>query len=75
MAERTGGRTFLPSLGTDLDQAFSEIVTELRTQYLLGFYPKDVPLNKNPFFELQVRVKRPDLRVSRATIAPRGPRP
>ena len=64
MAERTGGRTFLPALGADLDQAFSEIVTELRTQYLLGFYPKDAPLNKNPFHELQVRARRPDLRVS-----------
>ncbi|MBZ5727267.1 MAG: VWA domain-containing protein [Acidobacteriia bacterium] len=64
MAERTGGRTFLPTLGAQLDRAFADIITELRTQYLLGFYPHGVPLTKDPFHKLEVRVKSPDLRVS-----------
>jgi Ca-activated chloride channel family protein len=64
MAEGTGGRPFLPSLGAELDKAFGEIITELRTQYLLAFYPHDVPLTKDRFHKLEVRVGRPELRVS-----------
>jgi Ca-activated chloride channel homolog len=64
MAEGTGGRTFLPTVGKQLDQAFTEIVHDLRTQFLLGYYPKDVPLTRNPFHRLEVKVKNPDLRVS-----------
>jgi Ca-activated chloride channel family protein len=64
MAEGTGGRPFLPSLGAELDKAFGEIITELRTQYLLGFYPHNAPLTKDPFHKLEVRVGRPELRVS-----------
>jgi Ca-activated chloride channel family protein len=64
MAEATGGRTFLASLGPDLDRAFADIITELRTQYLLGYYPKNVPLTKDRFHKLDVRTKRPGLRVS-----------
>jgi Ca-activated chloride channel family protein len=64
MAEGTGGRTFLPTVGAALDKAFADIITELRTQYLLGFYPKDVPPTKKRFHTLEVRVTRPDLRVS-----------
>jgi Ca-activated chloride channel family protein len=64
MADGTGGRTFLPAMGPELDKAFAAILTELRTQYLLGFYPREVPLTKNRFHSLEVRVLRPDLRVS-----------
>jgi Ca-activated chloride channel family protein len=64
MADGTGGRTFLPSLGAELDRAFSDIVGELRTQYLLGFYPRNVPLPKDRFHKLQVTVERPELQVS-----------
>lgn len=64
MALGTGGRVFQPTLGPALDTAFSEIIKELRTQYLLAYYPKDVPLTKNRFHRLQVRVRRPDLRVT-----------
>jgi Ca-activated chloride channel homolog len=64
MADGTGGRTFLPSLGAELDRAFSDIVDELRTQYLLGFYPRNVPLTKDRFHKLQVSVQRTELRVA-----------
>jgi Ca-activated chloride channel homolog len=64
MAKGTGGRCFLPTIGPDLDKAFTSIITELRTQYLLGFYPQSVPLTKDRFHKLEVRVLRPDLRVS-----------
>ena len=64
MAEGTGGRPFLPSIGAELDRAFGDIITELRTQYLLAFYPHDAPLARDPFHKLEVRVGRPELRVS-----------
>jgi Ca-activated chloride channel family protein len=62
MATGTGGRCFQPTVGPDLDKAFAEIITELRTQYLLAYYPHDVPLNKDRFHKLEVRLTRPDLR-------------
>lgn len=64
MALGTGGRVFEPTLGAALDTAFSDIIKDLRTQYMLAYYPKDVPLTKNRFHRLQVRVRRPDLRVT-----------
>lgn len=64
IAQGTGGRTFLPTVGAPLDKAFADIITELRTQYLLGFYPHDVPLTRDPFHKMEVRVKRPELQVS-----------
>lgn len=64
MAEGTGGRTFLPTLGAELDTAFSQIVQELRTQYMLGFYPHGVPPGKDRFHTLEVKVRAPELRVS-----------
>ena len=64
IADGTGGRTFLPAVGAELDRAFEEIIDELRTQYLLGFYPRNVPLTKDRFHKLEVQVKRPELRVS-----------
>jgi Ca-activated chloride channel homolog len=64
MAKGTGGRIFMPTLGAELDKAFADIIAELRTQYLVGFYPQNVPLTKKAFHSLDVRVKTPDLRVS-----------
>jgi Ca-activated chloride channel family protein len=63
MQQGTGGRTFFPGVGKELDQAFTDILAELRTQYFLGYYPKGVPLTKNPFHTLEVKVSQPDLRV------------
>jgi Ca-activated chloride channel homolog len=63
LATRTGGRVFSPQLGPGLDAAFTEIIRDLRTQYLLGYYPKDVPPAKDRFHRLRVEVTRPNLRV------------
>ncbi len=63
LAQGTGGRVFAPSLGPALDQAFAEILRDLRTQYLLGYYPKNLPPAKERFHRLDIKVSRPDLRV------------
>jgi Ca-activated chloride channel family protein len=67
MAEGTGGRSFFPGVGKDLDQAFADILAELRMQYFLGYYPKNVPLTKNAFHKIEVRLDRPNLQVSART--------
>ena len=63
LALRTGGRVFQPELGAALDQAFDQIIRDLRTQYLIGFYPKDVPLTKERFHALEVTAADPRLMV------------
>lgn len=63
LAERTGGRVFAPSLGAALDQTFDQIIRDLRTQYLLAFYPKDVPPTKDRFHTLQIKLSDPQLQV------------
>jgi len=43
LAEQTGGKYFYASAG-GLDKAFSQVSDDLRTQYLLGYYPaKQMP--------------------------------
>jgi Ca-activated chloride channel homolog len=62
MAQRTGGRIFLPGTGADLENAFVDLVHELRAQYLLGYYPKNVPPSANRFHTTSVKLSRPGLR-------------
>jgi Ca-activated chloride channel family protein len=62
IARSTGGKMFTPGMNA-LDLAFDEILRDLRTQYLLGFYPKEVPLTKDPFHRIEIRTSRPELRV------------
>ena len=62
LAQSTGGKVFAPGIN-GLDMAFDEILKDLRTQYLLGFYPKNVPLTKDPFHKLAIKASRPNLRV------------
>jgi Ca-activated chloride channel family protein len=63
IGQRTGGRVFAPSLGAGIDRAFADILNDLRTQYLLGYYPKNAPLTSDAFHRLEVKA-RGDLRVS-----------
>jgi Ca-activated chloride channel family protein len=57
LAAGTGGHVFTPSLGEQLDRAFDDILRELRTQYLIGFYPKNVPPTNDRFHTLKVTVQ------------------
>lgn len=64
LAQGTAGRVFAPTVGAELDRAFAEILRELRTQYLIGYYPKNTPPSQDRFHRIEVRLRRPDLRVS-----------
>lgn len=63
-AENTGGRVFEPTVSNQLDRIFTEILRDLRTQYLIGYYPSQVPPNPGGFHPVKVLVDRPELRVS-----------
>ena len=60
IALNTGGRAFLNQ--SDLTRAVREIVRENGSYYLLGFYPNP-PDRDGKFHEIDVKVKRPGLRV------------
>jgi Ca-activated chloride channel family protein len=59
----TGGQMFMPSLGASLDQAFDDILRDLRTQYLITYYPRNVKPTRDPFHRTEIKVARPGLRV------------
>ena len=59
----TGGTVFSSTLGEMLDSSFKNIVRALRTQYLLGYYPKNLPYSKDRFHRLRITASRPNLRV------------
>lgn len=62
LADRSGGRLYRADTVASLPQAFAAISAELRTQYLLGYYPT----NKNEdgaYRKIQVKTTRQDLAV------------
>ena len=62
LARSTGGRAFFPGV-TGLDQTFSEILRDLRTQYLLAYYPRALPqAPPRSFRAIEVKLKEPGLR-------------
>lgn len=56
LAEQTGGKSFYVSDG-GLDKAFAQVSEDLRTQYLLGYYPQHQEPGRI-FHRLQVTVPR-----------------
>jgi Ca-activated chloride channel family protein len=67
LASGTGGRVFLPSGASELDQAFAEILRDLRTQYLIGYYPRNLPEDAPRFHLVRVELSRKDLRATTRT--------
>ncbi|HSS95474.1 MAG TPA: VWA domain-containing protein [Terriglobales bacterium] len=55
LSEDTGGRYFYASSEPQLDSAFKQISDELRTQYLLAYYPSK-KLSDSPFRRIEVDV-------------------
>jgi Ca-activated chloride channel family protein len=56
LAEQTGGKSFYVSDG-GLDKAFARVRDDLRTQYLLGYYPHNQAKGTN-FHRIQVTIPR-----------------
>lgn len=63
LAQRTGGKVYAAALGMELDAVFAELLRDLRTQYLLGFYPRGAPPSKDGYHHLRLETTRPGLLV------------
>jgi Ca-activated chloride channel family protein len=57
LSQETGGKYFYAGTPAELDEAFRQVSDELRTQYLLAYYPRQ-RLAKSEFRRIQVLVKR-----------------
>jgi VWFA-related protein len=62
MADDTGGRVIDVHNSKSLEKAFDEISEELRSQYVLGYYPTNTKRD-GTFRKIQVEVKEPDAKV------------
>jgi len=62
LADRSGGALYRADTVASLPQAFAAIAAELRTQYLLGYYPKNKDEN-GAYRKIQVKTTRKDIAV------------
>ncbi|HEV8384928.1 MAG TPA: VWA domain-containing protein [Candidatus Acidoferrales bacterium] len=62
LAEQTGGRSIFVRNEKKLDEAFDEISEELRTQYVLGYYPSNKSRD-GKFRKIEIKVKQQDARI------------
>ena len=62
LAEKSGGQVYRADSLTMLPQAFAAIAAELRTQYLLGYYPTN--RNKDGSYrKIHVKTTRKDIAI------------
>jgi VWFA-related protein len=62
IADRSGGQVYRADTVASLPQAFAAIADELRTQYLLGYYPTN-PTHDGTYRKIQVKTSRKDIAV------------
>jgi Ca-activated chloride channel family protein len=67
LANGTGGRVFQPAGASELDAAFTQILRDLRTQYLVAYYPRNLPADAPRFHLVRVELSRKDLRATTRT--------
>jgi Ca-activated chloride channel family protein len=53
LAHDTGGRVFRPDV-EHLDAAFTDVLQAIRTQYLIGYYPRNMPKDTPRFHPVRV---------------------
>ena len=62
LAEATGGQAFFPTAMTDVESAYDRVLAEIKGQYHLG-YQSTNPLKDGAWRKVEIRVKRPDVRI------------
>lgn len=67
LAERTGGRAFFPDKKLDLNAAFAEIESELRTQYLIA-YSSTNKKRDGAYRKITVDITNPELKKQKLDI-------
>jgi Ca-activated chloride channel family protein len=64
LSHSSGGRMFYPTV-EQLDRTFADILRELRTQYLIGYYPHGPTAGDGKFHRVRLELpQRSDLRIS-----------
>ncbi|MEZ5400770.1 MAG: VWA domain-containing protein [Bryobacteraceae bacterium] len=61
LSRSTGGQVFFPSVGPALDAAFKDILEALRTQYMIGYYPKNLPHMPAGFRKVRIELQKDGL--------------
>ena len=64
IAETTGGQAFFPSAMDDVEEAYDEVVAQIRAQYSLGYTSTDTAQNGN-WRRVEIKLTRPDLKGAR----------
>ena len=62
IAEATGGQAFFPTAMKDVDSAYEKVLAEIKGQYHLGYLSTN-PAKDGKWRKVEIRVKRPDLKV------------
>lgn len=62
LADNSGGQLYRADTVSTLPQSFAAIAAELRTQYLLGYYPTNKN-NDGSYRKIQVKTTRKDISV------------
>jgi VWFA-related protein len=62
LAEQTGGRSIFVNNQKKLEEAFTQISEELRTQYVLGYYSTN-RARDGKFRKIEIKIKRDDTKV------------
>ena len=63
LSRTTGGRPFYPDSAGRLDEVFLDILHELRTQYLLGYYPKEATAGADRYHKVVVTTVKKNLKI------------
>ena len=62
IAEATGGQAFFPTAMKDVESAYDKVLAEIKGQYHLGYLSTNTATD-GAWRKVEIRVKRPDLRV------------
>jgi VWFA-related protein len=62
LADETGGRVIDARSGSKIQEAFDQISEELRSQYVLGYYPTNTARD-GTFRKIRVEIKQPGMKV------------
>ena len=64
IAETTGGQAFFPSAMDDVEEAYDEVVAQIRAQYSLGYISTDTAQDGN-WRDVEIKLTRSDLKDAR----------
>ena len=64
LAEATGGLAFFPATKADIDEAYGQVTSDVKSRYLIGYVSSN-QANDGRWRKLDVRLNRPDLKAAK----------